>query len=232
MTTVLLLHGIPGCARDWSAVAAELAGDFEVWAPDLVGFGTRANGARDLWADAQACALAAELPAARDLIVVGHDFGGPVALHLLPLIRARVRGLVLAATNVFPDTPLPFPLSLVRLPGMPRVLFSAPSLRMMLRGHPDPVSALGPPQQQAAIREIFTAGLRELPQRYEEVEQLLTSADVPKRVIWGDRDPFFPIAQGWRTAEAAGAPLRVVERAGHFLPHEAPDVFVDAVRNL
>lgn len=232
MTTVLLLHGIPGSARDWEAVTDRLRPDFDVLAPDLAGFGLRANGIRDLGADAQARALAAELPQRGQLIVVGHDFGGPVAIHLLDAIRGRVRGLVLSATNAFPDTPIPFPLSLVRLPGMPRLLFSGPSMRMMLRGHPDPAAALGPREQQAAIREIFTRSLRELRERYGPVEARLRAADVPTEVVWGDRDPFFGVETGRRTADAARGRFTLVEGAGHFLPHEAPDALADAVRAL
>ena len=41
-------------------------------------------------------------------------------------------------------------------------------------------------------------------------------------VGWGDRDPFFPLEQGERTAAAANARLHVFHGAGHFLPHERP----------
>ena len=41
-------------------------------------------------------------------------------------------------------------------------------------------------------------------------------------VGWGDRDPFFPLEQGERTAAAANARLHVFRGAGHFLPHERP----------
>lgn len=230
-TTVVLLHGIPGSSRDWTSVRERLS-EVRTIAPDLLGFGTRANGASDLWVDAQAKAVYGDLPRDGDLILVGHDFGGPVAIQLLASLTGRVRGLVLAATNTFPDTPVPFPLTLVRLPMVPRLLLSGPALRMMLRDHDDPDSALGSRAQQAAIRRIFTTALRELPQRYTDIERRLRASDVPARVIWGDRDPFFSVSQGRRTAEAAGASLDVVAGAGHFLPRQAPQAFVDAIKEL
>jgi pimeloyl-ACP methyl ester carboxylesterase len=232
MVTVMLIHGIPGSSADWAMVSARLAGEFRVVAPDLVGFGARAGATGDLWADAQARVLVDEIPEDDDVVLVGHDFGGLVALDLLARLGNRARGLVIASTNLFPDTPVPFPLTLVRVPGMPRLLFSWPSLRMMLRGHPAPAAAIGPRQQQTAIRSIFTTALRELPQRYGGYEAQLAAIGVPVRVIWGERDPFFPSEQGERTARAAGAPLTIAAGAGHFLPHEAPDAFVEAIRAL
>ena len=68
--------------------------------------------------------------------VVGHDFGGPVALSLTAYRPDLIIGLGLLATNTFRDTPIPIPLSLVTWPVVGRVmapaLFSRASLAMML----------------------------------------------------------------------------------------------------
>src|SRR5688572_19153190 len=86
---VVLLHGIPGSSRAWEPVASRLASEFRVIAPDLLGFGG-SSGKRDadaLWADSQACAVAALLDGLdiERATLVGHDFGGPVALLLTAL---------------------------------------------------------------------------------------------------------------------------------------------------
>ncbi len=107
-------------------------------------------------------------------------------------------------------------------------LFSPPSLRLMLRqgvgggAPPDPGPHLGDRAQQRAIATIFAGALTQLEERYRPVEQQLGALDRPALVGWGDHDPFFPVAQGERTARAAGAPLRMYEGAGHLLPHERP----------
>jgi pimeloyl-ACP methyl ester carboxylesterase len=173
--------------------------------------------------------------------VIGHDFGGPTAVVLASIRPATVDAVGLLATNTFSDTPIPFPLSLVNAPLVGalagRGLFSKPSLRMMLRRGvgprgipPDPGTHLGDRAQQRAIATIFAGSLTRLAELYGPVEAALGRLDMPALVGWGDRDPFFPVAQGERTAAALGVDLRIYEGAGHFLPHERPvEVAADIV---
>ena len=83
---LVLLHGFPGNSADWTAVADRLVHGHRVIVPDLLGFGAsdRPAAFTDLWADAQAEALVAALDARAvgHFALVGHDYGGPVALRL------------------------------------------------------------------------------------------------------------------------------------------------------
>lgn len=151
-----------------------------------------------------------------------------------------IAGLALLATNAFTDTPIPFPLSTVTWPvigrGFSRVLFSGPSLAMMLRsgvGRPrvrlDTSTHLGDQRQRRAIRTIFYGSLTNLSTLYRPIEDELRNITVPTTVSWGDRDPFFGVEQGERTAAAVGTELKVYANAGHFLPEERPG---DVARDL
>jgi len=245
---ILLLHGIPGAGAVWSGVRDRLAAHHRVIVPDLVGFGesARSDDIRELWADAQAGAtleVLNELDAAR-VIAVGHDFGGPVAAHLIAAAPNRFAGLVLASANAFGDTPIPFPLSGILWPCVgglwARMLFSAPSLRMMVRRgvgpdapRLDPSLYVGDRGQAEAIRVIFKTALRELAERYEPVTDTLRQVRVPARVVWGDRDPFFPVSQAERTAALMkGSTVLVLPRAGHFLPGERPAELAETITAL
>lgn len=243
---VLLLHGIPGAGRSWDTVAAALPADLDVIVLDLLGFGRSQRPTRfdALHAAAQAAAtdaLLAELAIDR-VTVFGHDFGGPVALALARRRPARIQALGLLATNVFPDTPIPFPLSTTLWPVVGgiarRAMFSRNSLKMMLsrgvgRGTtaPDPSTYIGDRGQQAAIATIFAGSLTHLDELYRPIAEQLEAVDVPAFVGWGDQDPFFSVAQGERTALAARTSLRLYPGAGHFLPHERPaEVAADIVQ--
>ena len=55
----------------------------------------------------------------------------------------------------------------------------------------------------------------------------------PAEVLWGERDALFP--PGWAEgleASLAHHRLRVLPGVGHFIPFEAPDAVIDAVRAL
>jgi pimeloyl-ACP methyl ester carboxylesterase len=244
---VLLLHGVPGSGAIWREVADGLADDATVLVPDLLGFGASSK-PRDLdtlHAQGQAEVLDDALATLGldGLTVVGHDFGGPVALMLAGRRPSRVARLGLLATNAFPDTPIPFPLSTLEWPLIGRfagpVLFSRPSLSLMLTvgsGRPrrwlDRATHLGDAEQVRSIRTVFEGSLRNLAELFAPVQAELERWDGPIFVAWGDRDPFFPLAQGRRTADVAGVPLTVLQGAGHFLPQERPQEVVAAIKRL
>lgn len=242
---VVLVHGIPGSGACWRAVVDRLPDDLDVVVPDLLGFGAsdRPAGIGTLHASSQAEALS-DLLDELDCptpVVVGHDFGGPVTLMLTA--RRAVAAVGLLATNVFPDTPIPFPLSTVTWPIVgslaQRALFSRPSLAMMLRqgtgpgsAAPDRALCLGDRAQSRAIATIFAASLTDLAALYQPVEARLRALAVPTFVGWGDKDPFFTFAQGERTAEACNARLSRYQDAGHFLPEERPVEVAKDIRAL
>lgn len=247
-SVVVLLHGIPGSGLSWLAVAERLAETHRVLVPDLLGFGdsSRCLDAQMLHAEGQAALLSDALGALQidRAVVVGHDFGGPVALMLLARKPSRVAGVGLLATNTFTDTPIPFPLSAVTWPLLGRIarkaVFSQASLRMMLRrgvGTPnvvlDPAGHIGDREQARAIATIFEVSLLRLAALYGPIEEALRSVAVPSFVAWGDRDPFFSIEQGRRTAGAIpGSQFELMAGAGHFLPAERPDEVAALVDEL
>lgn len=234
---VVLLHGIPGSGATWAPVVEALPDGFDVIVPDLLGFGgsERPRKLDELHAVAQAAAVAELLDELQlsGAVVIGHDFGGPVAVMLTAARTGLVGAVGLFATNTFPDTPIPFPLSTVNWPivgvAAQRALFCGPSLQMLLRQavgpggpHLDPAVHLGDSAQQQAIATIFAGSLTGLARLYKPVEAQLRSLGIPAFVGWGDRDPLFSVEQGRRTAEAAGVELRLYPGAGHFLPQERP----------
>ena len=237
--TVVLLHGIPGQGRAWDRVRAGLDGAFDVVVPDLFGFGGSDRPPRPTVENVGPAAQAAGIAALLDELgvhratVVGHDFGAPVSVLVAASRPDLVGALSLLAGNTFPDTPIPFPMSLTTAPVigglLSRPLFSAPSLALMLRQGtgpgttpPDASVYLGDRGQRRTIATIFSGALTRLTELYSPVSAALEDLEVPVLVGWGDRDPFFPLEQGERTAAAAKARLHVFDGAGHFLPHERP----------
>jgi pimeloyl-ACP methyl ester carboxylesterase len=53
--------------------------------------------------------------------------------------------------------------------------------------------------------------------------EVLRELDVPRRVVWGEKDRLVSVIQGERLARAINAELSVLNDIGHCVPEEAPE---------
>ena len=95
MTPVLLVHSGGFTSRQWKKLEAALAPTHRVIAPDLVGYG-----ARPRWPAGEPFHFQADVDlllsiATEPMHVVGHSYGGLLALQLALQAPARVRSLAL-----------------------------------------------------------------------------------------------------------------------------------------
>jgi lipase len=93
---VLMIHGLTGHGARWRTLATTYLPEFGVLAPDLIGHGQSSSAAP--WTiDANVAALATLIEDHADgpVVVVGHSFGGAVALSLAAACPDLVAGLVL-----------------------------------------------------------------------------------------------------------------------------------------
>lgn len=93
---LLAIHGLTGHGRRWRALATQHLPEVAVGAPDLLGHG-RSSWAAPWSIDANVAVLARLLKEQADapVLVVGHSFGGAIALHLAAAHPDRVAALVL-----------------------------------------------------------------------------------------------------------------------------------------
>jgi lipase len=95
-TQILAVHGLTGHGRRWQTLATRYLAECAVAAPDLLGHG-RSTWSAPWTLDANAAALAGLLDrhAQGPVLVVGHSFGGAVALNLAAARPDLVASLVL-----------------------------------------------------------------------------------------------------------------------------------------
>jgi lipase len=93
---VLAIHGVTGHGQRWRTLATRHLTEFAIAAPDLIGHG-RSSWAAPWTIDSNVAALADLLDAdtAGPVVVVGHSFGGAVALNLAAARPDLVAALVL-----------------------------------------------------------------------------------------------------------------------------------------
>ena len=92
---MLAIHGLTGHGQRWQKLAGSLP-EITVAAPDLLGHG-RSSWAAPWSIDANISALAALLDdeAEAPVLVIGHSFGGALAMHLAAVRPDQVAGLLL-----------------------------------------------------------------------------------------------------------------------------------------
>jgi pimeloyl-ACP methyl ester carboxylesterase len=101
---VVLLHCSGSSAAQWRSLAMKLAGRYRVITPDLIGYGASAP-----WPGRAEFCLAQEAAVIRSLIgkldetvhLVGHSYGGAVALHIARTRPELLRSLTLIEPSAF-----------------------------------------------------------------------------------------------------------------------------------
>lgn len=101
---MVALHCSGSTGRQWSALAERLGADFSVHAPDLIGTASRGH-----WSGAGPFSLAEEAAPIIELLewaeapihLVGHSYGGGLALHIALTQPPRIASLALYEPSAF-----------------------------------------------------------------------------------------------------------------------------------
>ena len=245
-TPVLLLHGVPETSSCWRDVAPVLATGRRVLAPDLPGLGGSAyTGPYDVASlvDQIAALVDCEVPGGR-IDVVGHDWGGSLALALAGARPDLVRRIVVANAP-FRSVPLrALHLPFFALPVVPELVFRLGGRRVV-----DALLALGwrsptplDDERRAEYAAAYTtrAGVTAMLGYYREATRPRLAAALRRRrrrgtprvraeqalVLWGARDPVLPLGTGESVVLDLGADcvMVTVPGVGHFVIEEAPAV--------
>jgi len=244
---VVLLHGLGGGAANWALVADDLVLSHRVVAIDLPGHGgsdplPRGAGVDD-YADAVAAAIAGRVDG--PALVVGHSFGGQVALRLAERAPALVRALLLVVSSGIASLPrrtaMAGQLTSVIRPGRwvapfadryaDRAWFRAFAFWPFFVADAAALSeraTLGffaEVREHRDVRGAFRALLAD--RRRDDV-----AISCPALVLWGADDGIVPVDHGIVLARRLRAPLRVVPDCGHLLIAERPDTVLDALAVL
>ena len=238
---VLLLHGNPDTHSVWAPVVDKLAPAHRCIAPDLPGFGRTPPPADfNFSLDSQGAfvhGLVEALGLDRVHLVV-HDIGGPFGLSFAAAHPQRLYSLTIFNTTFSPEYRWHFWARVWRtrvLGEISTAIANRPLfVRELRRGSP----AMPRDYADHAYDEFHRDAKRTVlrwyraadPENYQGWDARLNeaTANVPKQVLWGDRDPFIPA----RFADRFGvAPQRFADY-GHWVMVEAPDAAAAAIADL
>jgi len=236
---LVLLHGLLVTSHSFRGVMFALAHNRRVIAVDLPGCGgsdrpdpTDAGDYAVPWLADRVAELVEHLEL-ESFDLVGHSFGGTVALALAADEAPRLRRLVLVDPVAF-SMELPLEGKLALLPRLGPYVFKTLYGRADLRRHLARVHS-APEHIDATALNVYWDRLSRDGGREAAYAMLchltllswlaprLSTIQTPALVVWGDRDTLMPVSHG---EELAGllveATLQIVEGCGHAVPEERP----------
>jgi len=250
---VLLLHGL-GCDHTtWAPVIEKLATRYTVIAPDFLGHGESdkpradyslggyANGMRDLLT----------LLGIDKVTVVGHSFGGGVAMQFAYQFPERTERMVLVASGGLGREVTPA-IRAVTLPGFHQAIgvVTMPGIRHLTKAALNQLARTTPAARDLAeVAGIIESwkdprarrATRHLVRNVVDLRgQIVTMRDrayltehMPMCVIWGTHDAVIPVRHAAVASEIAPtATVEVITNAGHFPHKDHPERFVKIINDF
>jgi haloalkane dehalogenase len=233
---VVCLHGFPESSYMWRELLEAVASETgrRALAPDLAGFGDTPPDPPGTWERQIELVerFCRELGLERVALVV-HDWGGLIGLRWACDHPDAVSALVLSNTGFFPDGKWHGMAETMRTPGKGEELiagFERDSFGHLMRslspGFDDEAAAeywkaFETDEGRRGVLELYRSGDFS---KFEPYAGKLSALGVPALILWGENDPFAPVAGAYRfRKELPDAKLVVTEGAGHFVYADAPE---------
>ena len=250
---LLLLHGLGCDSSTWDRVVATLAQHHTVIAPDLLGHGDSdkpdadyslggyANGMRDLLT----------ILGIDKVTVVGHSFGGGVAMQFAYQYPDRTERIVLVSTGGLGRDVTPV-IRFLTVPGSSAALAVATmrpwrgavaaGMRALARTGIVPLRDLGEvsriyekladPATRRAVQRVTSHVLDWRGQFVTMTDRTYLARIVPVLVVWGADDHVIPATHAEIARDQAWSDVHVLPDSGHFPHRDHPDVFAQLVREF
>lgn len=248
---VVLLHGLPGTAEDWNDVTPLLAGRRTI-AVDRPGFGWSGDGYLKFARQLEVLDALLKQLGARHPILVGHSYGGTIALGFAERYPREVGGLVLvdaAAAGTHAGSFQRMQAHVVKFLQLPVVhevanatfgqLLSTTAVNVIDGAAFDPQAINSTHKHRALAINMTSDNLKayageelEANDVFDGIDPKLGSIHVPAIVIQGRKDKLVEPKYGRKLAQAVpGARLEMIP-GGHMAPYTHPYAVASAVQSL
>lgn len=247
---LLLLHGFPTASWDWHALWEELALEFQLIAPDFLGFGYSDKPPRHDYRITEQADLVLALLQALGIDqyhLLAHDYGDSVAQELLAREQAteaplRLQSLLLLNGGLFPETHRPRPVQQLLL--SPIGTWLTPFLsRTTLRRNFSQIFGPGTQPKPHEIdewwslvqyhngRAVFHRLMRYMQERIELRERWVPPLEAPPvmvRLIVGEADPISGGHMAEHYRKLVKAPdVKLLPGIGHYPQTESPKAVLE-----
>lgn len=249
---VLLIHGFGASSYSWRHVIEPLAQKNRVITIDLKGFGDSPKPRDDAYSVYEQARLVRNFILENDLKnlhIVGHSYGGGVALAVSIYLSASNPGLqkslVLIDSVAYPQelpgfvkilaTPVLGPLITYAVPNT----FQVKNLLQIVYFNDDLIpqeaidhyaADLGKPDAKYAL---LTSVRQMLPTDLQQFSENYASLTIPTLIIWSREDEIVPLAVGKRLHEnIPDSKLVIMSGVGHAVQEEKPSLLLPHLRSF
>lgn len=248
--TLLLVHGNPVSSHVFARLIDRFPAHYRCVAPDLLGFGRsdkpEAETDYTLPRHIRIIAEFVQTLDLRDIVLVSHDWGGPIGVGAALAEQSRYSNLVLL--NTLTEAPVKIPLrywlpfhAFLRMNRIGGYLMKERNLFQRIA-----VWDMDKSDQAVYFRAndspATRAGIAAFPSmipynrehsNYSKLRDILSSLeawDIPALVLFSDGDTIFSVEQGKELARRMDdAEFELVSDAGHFLQYDRPGAVASAI---
>jgi len=230
-TDIVILHGWNLSGERFQPLAQELSGQkYRVFTPDMPGFGSEPSPKR-AWHIVDYAEFIREYVKKNHMhnpVLIGHSFGGRVALKYAQLYPTEIQALVLSGTPGFSPVPKKKFFFYLFLAKIGRIVFAIPPLNLFadwarrwlyyVAGAREFLHAKG------TMRDTFKHVVQ------EDLIPAMESIHTPCLLLWGEYDVIVPVSIARRMQEVLyRSKLLIIPEEGHGVPYKKAGVFAGHV---
>lgn len=220
VVSIVYLHGWGRSRTDFAQIAAQRPG----MSIDLPGFGSSVQPPVAMGSSGYATQVLeaiAEWTGTEQAVLVGHSFGGRIALQIAASAPESVRGLIIAGTPLFRDQTRSKRPLLYRAARRLHKLGLASDARLesarQRHGSADYLAATG------VMREIFVKVVN------ESYETELADIRCPTAFVWGRTDSAAPLEDARQAQQIVEGSILEERDCGHDIHLEHPELIVELI---
>jgi pimeloyl-ACP methyl ester carboxylesterase len=235
LPNLVFLHGWGGCWQSWYPILERLQKDFNLYAPDLPGFG-REPIPKPYQLDDYVDFVINYIQdnKIKNPILIGHSFGGAIiskiaANHLISLSKiilvdaAPIRHLLTPKQKIVSlaakSLKIIFNIPLLHRFYQPTKKFLYKSLKLDNSGYSD--------LENPILKKTFTTVIR------EDLSVILPQINIPTLIIWGERDIATPLVDGQKTHQLIKhSQFIVFSNASHFSYLDNQEQFITEIKKF
>ncbi len=228
---IVILHGWGLSAKLFEPLARELRSlGYRVYVPDFPGFGTAAIPDKPLFLKDYVEFLAGYLKKRKlaRAILIGHSFGGRVALKFTQSFPGEVGALILTGTPGYTPVSKKRLMLFIAIAKVGKIFFLIPFLNFfqekVRRWYYFTVGARDYSRAEGFMRDTFKNVVR------EELVASMRDIHLPTLLVWGQEDIITPVPIAEKMKKTIqGSELYLIPKVGHNVVFKFPELFVSTI---